>query len=373
MCPCSSSRETPSAGRASRPARSGSSAPIPVAIVTQADRAVPTRGAGRSAARQSVRRRAGGRADRRRRSSDLRRRAGARALRTGLLARRGARGSRLPRRALRDPGARSAASSPTAPRSRPLGGPLMPFGYFAGLRLGARFYLRGRSRADRRVLAWTRRCSCAPAVRAARRPSPAIPDAFLVGVPRARADEEVTIADSVRRLLAVEARTASGARDRRRLDRRHRGRAGRDRQPDLEVLRRDAARGAERQGGGAERGVAEARRRLCVRTWAGWPRDRVIVVVVDADGRLDPRSPPMSRRHFREPTVGGVQLLVRIYNRVASADLVPGRRVLRLGLLYQARHERRGAAGMGGNGQFNRLSALDDVVDRRTGDRGATD
>ena len=48
--------------------------------------------------------------------------------------------------------------------------------------------------------------------------------------------------------------------------------------------------------------------------WSGWPRDRAIVVVVDADGRLDRQalscSPPAS------PTTGSeaVQCRVRIYN-----------------------------------------------------------
>ena len=59
-------------------------------------------------------------------------------------------------------------------------------------------------------------------------------------------------------------------------------------------------------------------------------RDRVIVVIVDADGRLDPMRPRYVAAHFADPEVGGVQSLVRIYNRQRLPDLDAGRRVLRL-------------------------------------------
>ena len=41
----------------------------------------------------------------------------------------------------------------------------------------------------------------------------------------------------------------------------------------------------------------------------------MIVVIVDADGRLDPQAPRYRRRAFLDPQVGGVQALVSIYNR----------------------------------------------------------
>ena len=47
----------------------------------------------------------------------------------------------------------------------------------------------------------------------------------------------------------------------------------------------------------------------------GIPREKVIATVVDADGRLDPHSPSQVARHFEDPKIGGVQVLVRIYNR----------------------------------------------------------
>ena len=44
-------------------------------------------------------------------------------------------------------------------------------------------------------------------------------------------------------------------------------------------------------------------------------RERVIVVVVDADGRIAASAPRFAAAHFADPEVGGVQALVRIYNR----------------------------------------------------------
>ena len=49
--------------------------------------------------------------------------------------------------------------------------------------------------------------------------------------------------------------------------------------------------------------------------WSEWPRDRVIVVVVDADGRLDPHAPSVLAARFADDRFGGVQCRVRIYNR----------------------------------------------------------
>ena len=68
--------------------------------------------------------------------------------------------------------------------------------------------------------------------------------------------------------------------------------------------------------------------------------------------------------HFRDATVGGVQSLVRIYNRRYH----PLRWLQDLELtaqshLYQAARDRWGTASMLGNGQFSRLSALDEMTD----------
>ena len=91
----------------------------------------------------------------------------------------------------------------------------------------------------------------------------------------------------------------------------------------------------------------------------GWHRDRVIVAVVDADGRLAPDAPQYVAPHFDEPAVGGVQVAVRIYNRRHPLAWMQDVEFGVYGNLHQLGRTGLGTAGMGGNGQFNRVSALD--------------
>ena len=65
--------------------------------------------------------------------------------------------------------------------------------------------------------------------------------------------------------------------------------------------------------------------------------------------------------------VGGLQLLVRIYNRSRALTWCQDVEFSIFGLLYQAGRTLYGAAAMGGNGQFNRLSALDEIADEDVG------
>jgi cellulose synthase/poly-beta-1,6-N-acetylglucosamine synthase-like glycosyltransferase len=87
--------------------------------------------------------------------------------------------------------------------------------------------------------------------------------------------------------------------------------------------------------------------------------DSTIVAVVDADGRL----PADALRHvepsFGDPEVGGVQVQVRIMNRghgwlTRCQDF----EFLTFSSLMQTAREHLGSVGLGGNGQFVRLSAL---------------
>lgn len=91
-------------------------------------------------------------------------------------------------------------------------------------------------------------------------------------------------------------------------------------------------------------------------------RSEVIVGIVDADGRLDPEAPRFAAAHFRDEGVAGVQSLVRIYNRSHALAWLQDVEFGVYGYLFQAGRNDWGTAGMGGNGQFNRLSALDQVV-----------
>jgi len=93
----------------------------------------------------------------------------------------------------------------------------------------------------------------------------------------------------------------------------------------------------------------------------GVTRDRVIVGMVDADGRLDPDAPAGVAAHFSDPRVGGVQVRVRIYNRRGWLTWAQDVEFATFGYIFQAGRAAWGTANMGGNGQFNRLSALDTV------------
>ncbi len=97
--------------------------------------------------------------------------------------------------------------------------------------------------------------------------------------------------------------------------------------------------------------------------YAKWSHERVIVGVIDADGRLDPRAPAAVARHFSSRRIGGVQTLVRIYNRRGYLTWAQDVEFSVFGTLFQSGRTWWGTANMGSNGQFNRLSALADVAD----------
>jgi 1,2-diacylglycerol 3-beta-glucosyltransferase len=128
--------------------------------------------------------------------------------------------------------------------------------------------------------------------------------------------------------------------------------------PGLQVLRREPPEA--RQGKAAALNYAYRRLGELV---GDTPRDQLIVVVVDADGRLAPDAPRYAAAHFADERVGGVQSLVRIYNRERVLTWFQDVEFAVYGFLYQAGRTGWGTAGMGGNGQFNRLSALDEVAD----------
>jgi len=167
-------------------------------------------------------------------------------------------------------------------------------------------------------------------------------------------NEEVTIADSVERLLGLPV-------ERRRVvviddgsdDRTGEILAAID-HPDLFVLGRRAPNA--RQGKAAALNYA-------YRSLDGYEdRGHTIVVIVDADGRLHADAPRFAAAHFADPAVGGVQSLVRIYNRGHLLTWLQDVEFAVYGHLFQAGRDHWGTAGMGGNGQFNRLAALDDVA-----------
>lgn len=175
-------------------------------------------------------------------------------------------------------------------------------------------------------------------------------------------NEEVTIADSVSRLADVRVThkrilvVNDGSNDRTGeiLD-------GLD-VPELTVLTRVAPHARQ----GKSEALNDAWRHvhatiLASGPYAGWQTRRVVIVIVDADGRLEADVSPIATALTSE-RVGGVQSLVRIYNRHGFLSWAQDLEFGVFGALYQSGRAGWGTANMGGNGQFNRLSALDDVV-----------
>lgn len=111
-------------------------------------------------------------------------------------------------------------------------------------------------------------------------------------------------------------------------------------------------------------------------------RTRVVIAVIDADGRMAPdalryvSSPSV----FGDASVGAAQIAVRMENRShLGVYATPSRGGLRFSKLLvrmqdlefmttisamQMLRERTGSVGMGGNGQFSRLTALDEIARR---------
>ncbi|MGO3832671.1 MAG: glycosyltransferase family 2 protein [Microbacteriaceae bacterium] len=175
-------------------------------------------------------------------------------------------------------------------------------------------------------------------------------------------NEEITIADAVERLREVQ------------VDHRHiivvndgsddrtggilEGLSG----PDLTVLTRVAPQARQ----GKSEALNAAWRHLRSETLMredlrGWDARRVIVTIVDADGRIDPRAGRVAG-HFENRLVGGVQSLVCIYNRRSPLTWAQNLEFAVFGFVYQMGRMSWGTANMGGNGQFNRLQALNEVA-----------
>jgi 1,2-diacylglycerol 3-beta-glucosyltransferase len=92
---------------------------------------------------------------------------------------------------------------------------------------------------------------------------------------------------------------------------------------------------------------------------AGRDPDSVIIAVVDADGQLDPHALADVSEFFADPAVGAVQIGVRISNRHTSmlARMQDMEFVIYTEVFQRGRRHL-GSVGLGGNGQFVRLSAL---------------
>ncbi|MBB4928162.1 glycosyltransferase family 2 protein [Kitasatospora kifunensis] len=85
---------------------------------------------------------------------------------------------------------------------------------------------------------------------------------------------------------------------------------------------------------------------------------RVVVCVMDADGRLSDGAIDEVLPLFNDPAVGGVQLAVRIRNRTSWLTSIQDMEFWALSAISQFGRAGTGTVSLGGNGQFTRLSAL---------------
>jgi 1,2-diacylglycerol 3-beta-glucosyltransferase len=134
-----------------------------------------------------------------------------------------------------------------------------------------------------------------------------------------------------------------------------------ERDPRVRLLRRRAPHA--RQGKGAALNAAYRDLQSSgLATASGRDSDHVVVVVVDADGRLEPDAPSRVAPLFSDPRTAAVQVGVRMYNRDAGwlARMQDMEFLVFTEVFQRARH-RYGNAGLGGNGQFVRLSALESL------------
>ncbi|MCU1450555.1 MAG: glycosyl transferase family 2 [Acidimicrobiales bacterium] len=96
----------------------------------------------------------------------------------------------------------------------------------------------------------------------------------------------------------------------------------------------------------------------------GLEPDNVVVVVMDADGRLSRNALYEVSPYFADPKTAAVQIGVRMYNReVSLIARLQDIEFVTFTHIFQRARQRTGSIGLGGNGQFNRLTALASLGD----------
>jgi GT2 family glycosyltransferase len=131
-----------------------------------------------------------------------------------------------------------------------------------------------------------------------------------------------------------------------------------DRDPRVRLLQRRAPEA--RKGKGAALNAAYRYLQSSALTnGSGHSSDQIVVVVVDADGRLQPDALSATAPLFSDPRTAAVQVGVRMYNRNSGwLARMQDMEFLVFTEVFQRARQRHGNAGLGGNGQFVRLSAL---------------
>lgn len=129
----------------------------------------------------------------------------------------------------------------------------------------------------------------------------------------------------------------------------------------VQVLRRDLPEARKGKGAALNAGIAWVRRHVAER---GEDPAKVIVCVMDADGRLSDGALDRVLPIFENDAVGGVQLQVRIRNRHTFLTRFQDYQFWGLAAITQFGRQITGTVSLGGNGQFTRLSALDETGER---------
>ncbi|WP_265522732.1 glycosyltransferase family 2 protein [Oerskovia flava] len=128
-----------------------------------------------------------------------------------------------------------------------------------------------------------------------------------------------------------------------------------------EVLRRDLPNARQGKGEALNAGIVRVRELVEDR---GEDPARVIVVVMDADGRLSENALDHVLPLFDDDDVGGAQLQVRIRNRNSFLTKFQDFEFWGVASITQIGRSATGTVSLGGNAQFTRLTALDDVGER---------
>ena len=90
--------------------------------------------------------------------------------------------------------------------------------------------------------------------------------------------------------------------------------------------------------------------------------DDVVVAVLDADGRIASNALFAVAPYFCDPLTGAVQIGVRMYNaRESWLARMQDMEFVTYTEIFQRARQRLGSVGLGGNGQFARLSALESL------------
>lgn len=131
--------------------------------------------------------------------------------------------------------------------------------------------------------------------------------------------------------------------------------------PRILLLRREAPDARKGKGEALNAAFRYLRESVAVRDRS---HDDVVVAVIDADGRLDRNVLFEVAPYFNDPRAGAVQIGVRMYNAGESVlARMQDFEFVTFTEIFQRARQRVGSVGLGGNGQFARLSALETLGD----------